>query len=171
MSVALRLYEQLTDAGEDKARARLIAEAFEALESRYPQLSDVATQANLRETELRLQKEIEAIRLEIKQVEGKLRLEIEAVRLEIKQVEGQLQKEIKEVEGRLQKEINEVEGRLQKEIKEVEGRLQKEIESLRLEIKNVEVRLTQAIHRQTVWVVLAVGGVTGLIRWLDVLLK
>ncbi len=135
MGVALRLYEQLTDAGEDKARARLIAEAFETLESRYPQLSDIATQANLRETELRLQKEI------------------------------------KEVEGRLQKEIKEVEGKLQKEIKEVEGRLRIEIEAVRLEIKNVEVRLTQAIHRQTVWVVLAVGGVTGLIRWLDVVLR
>ncbi len=146
MGVALRLYEQLTDAGEDKARARLIAEAFETLESRYPQLSDIATQANLRETELRLQKEI-------------------------KEVEGRLQKEIKEVEGKLQKEIKEVEGKLQKEIKEVEGRLRIEIEAVRLEIKNVEVRLTQAIHRQTVWVVLAVGGVTGLIRWLDVVLR
>ena len=101
MGVALKLYEQLTDAGEDKARARLIAEAFEALESRYPQRSDVATQANLRETELRLQKEIkevegrlqkeiESVRLEIKEVEGKLRLEIEAVRLEIKNVEVRL---------------------------------------------------------------------------------
>ncbi|MFN3884490.1 MAG: hypothetical protein ACK4Q4_06990 [Rhodocyclaceae bacterium] len=146
MGVALKLYEQLTDAGEDKARARLIAEAFEALESRYPQLSDMATQANLRETELRLQKEI-------------------------KEVEGRLQKEIKEVEGKLRLEIKEVEGRLQKEIKEVEGKLRLEIEAVRLEIKEVEVRLTQAIHRQTVWVVLAVGGVTGLIRWLDVLLK
>ncbi|MDM7480980.1 MAG: hypothetical protein P3W96_003045 [Halomonas sp.] len=142
MGVALKLYEQLTDAGEDKARARLIAEAFEALESRYPQLSEVATQANLRETELKLQKEI-------------------------KEVEGRLQKEIKEVEGRLQKEIESV--RL--EIKEVEGKLRLEIEAVRLEIKNVEVRLTQAIHRQTRWVVLAVGGVTGLIRWLDVVLK
>ncbi len=142
MGVALRLYEQLTEAGEDKARAKLIAEAFEALESRYPQLTDMATQANLRETELRLQKEIEATRLEIKQVEAKL------------------QKEIKEVEAKLQKEIREVELRLQ----EVEARLVKDI-------KDVEVRLTQAIHRQTVWVVLAVGGVTGLIRWLDVLLQ
>ena len=34
MGVALELYEQLTDAGEDRARAPLIAEAFEALESR-----------------------------------------------------------------------------------------------------------------------------------------
>lgn len=52
MGVTLRLYEQLTDAGEDEARARLIAEAFEALDSRYPLLSDVATQAYLREAEL-----------------------------------------------------------------------------------------------------------------------
>ncbi len=110
MGVALRLYEQLTDAGEDKARARLIAEAFEALESRYPQLSDVATQGNLRETELRLQKEIKEVegklQREIKEVEGKLRLEIEAVRLEIKEVEGRLQKEIRELEVRLTQAIH-----------------------------------------------------------------
>ncbi|MDF9392345.1 MULTISPECIES: hypothetical protein [Methylococcus] len=109
MSVALRLYEQLTEAGEDKTRAKLIAEAFEHLEDRYPQLKDVATAGQVRETELRLQKEI-------KEVEGKLQKEI-------KEVEARLQKEIKEVEARLQKEIKEVELKLQKEIKEVEVRL------------------------------------------------
>lgn len=88
MSVALRLYEQLTEAGEE-------------LEERYPNLKDVATQGQVRESELRLQKEIEKVRLEIKDVEGKLRKEIEMVRLEIKEVEGRLQKEIKEVEIRL----------------------------------------------------------------------
>ncbi|MFZ4702177.1 MAG: hypothetical protein ACOYMG_19210, partial [Candidatus Methylumidiphilus sp.] len=91
MSVALRLYEQLTEAGEDKTRAKLIAEAFEQVEERYPNLKDIATQGHVRESELRLQKEI-------------------------KEVEGRLQKEIREVEGRLQTEIREVEGRLQKEI-------------------------------------------------------
>jgi len=118
MSVALQFYERMIDAGEDKTRAKVMAEALEALEERYPQLKDIATQSHVRESELRLQKEI------------------------------------KEVEGRLQKEIREVEGRLQKEIREVEGRLQKEIETIRLEIKNVdvrlretEIRLTQAIHR------------------------
>ncbi len=189
MSVALRLFDQLTDAGEDRQRARLIAQAFEELEDRYPELKDIATQGYVRESELRLLKEIEAVRLEIKQVEAGLRKEIEAVRLEIKQVEaglrkeieavrleikeieGKLQKEIKEIEGKLQKEIKEVEGKLQKEIKEVEGKLQKEIEAVRLEIKQVEVRLTQAIHRQTVWVIVAMGSLMGLIRWLDVLLK
>ncbi|MGR8935660.1 MAG: DUF1640 domain-containing protein, partial [Gammaproteobacteria bacterium] len=97
MSVALHLYQQLRDAPDDAARAKIIADAFEQLEDRYPNLKDMATQGHLRETELRLLKEI-------------------------KEVEGRLQKEIKEVEIRLQKEIKEVEGRLQKEIKEVEIR-------------------------------------------------
>ncbi|WP_142804343.1 DUF1640 domain-containing protein [Tepidiphilus sp. J10] len=113
MGAALKLYEELLEAGEDKRRAKLIAEAFEALEARYPDLRDVATHAHLRETELRLLREIEALRLETR----------------------------------------------------------KEIEGVRLEIKNVEVRLTQAIHRQTVWVILAIGGITGFIRWLDVFFK
>jgi hypothetical protein len=54
MSAALRLYEQLTEATDDKTRARLIAEAFDALETRFPQLSDLATQGHVRESELRL---------------------------------------------------------------------------------------------------------------------
>jgi chromosome segregation ATPase len=82
MSVsALHIYEQLTDAPDDKTRARIIAEAIGQLEDGYPQLREVATQPQLRETELRLQKEI-------------------------KEVEASLQKEIKEVEARLSKEIH-----------------------------------------------------------------
>ena len=38
MAVALRLYEQLTAAQDDQTRARLIAEAFEEMENRYPQI-------------------------------------------------------------------------------------------------------------------------------------
>jgi len=134
MSAALRLYEQLTEAKDDKTRARLIAEAFDELEDRFPQLADLATQGHVRESELRLQKEI------------------------------------KEVEGRLRKEITEVEGRLRKEITEVEGRLRKEIEQIRLETKALEVRLTQAIHRQTLWIIGAVGAIVGLVRVLDALI-
>jgi hypothetical protein len=90
MSAALRLYEQLTEAKDDKTRARLIAEAFDELEDRFPQLADLATQGHVRESELRLQKEI-------KEVEGRLRKEIEVVRKEIKEVEGRLLKEIEQV--------------------------------------------------------------------------
>ena len=49
-------------------------------------------------------------------------------------------------------------------IKEVEARLQSEIRSL-------EIRLTQAIHRQTLWVIGAVGAIVGLIRLLDAVIK
>ncbi len=69
MTVALRLYEQLSEATDDKTRARLIAEALGSLEERYPQLGEVATHAHGRESELRLQKEIEVVRKEIKQTE------------------------------------------------------------------------------------------------------
>ena len=88
MSVsALHIYEQLTDAPDDKTRARIIAEAIGQLEDRYPQLREVATQPQLRETELRLQKEI-------KEVEANLQKEIQQTRLEIKEVEARLSKEI-----------------------------------------------------------------------------
>jgi hypothetical protein len=87
---ALQLYRQLTQAGEDETRAHILAEAFAELEDRYPNLKDLATQGHVRESELRLQKEIETVRLE-------LRKEIETVRLEIKQVELRLQKEIESV--------------------------------------------------------------------------
>jgi len=77
MSVsALHIYEQLTDAPDDKTPARIIAEAIGQLEDRYPQLREVATQPQLRETELRLQKEI-------KEVEARLSKEIHLLDLKI----------------------------------------------------------------------------------------
>jgi C4-dicarboxylate-specific signal transduction histidine kinase len=94
MSVALRLYEQLSEAQDDKTRARLIAEAFAQLEDHYPPVKDLATQGQVRETELRLQKEIKEVEAklqkEIREVEARLRLEIEKVRLEIREVEVRL---------------------------------------------------------------------------------
>ncbi|MCF7999985.1 MAG: hypothetical protein K9L25_13200, partial [Methylovulum sp.] len=57
-AVALHLYEKLNEAPDDKARSKAIVEAFSELEERYPNLREVATQRDLSETELRLQKEI-----------------------------------------------------------------------------------------------------------------
>lgn len=56
MTSVVALYEALTTAPDERSRARVIAEAFERLEDRYPHLSELATQAHVRETELRLQK-------------------------------------------------------------------------------------------------------------------
>ncbi|MGZ8244958.1 hypothetical protein [Methylomagnum sp.] len=108
MSVALKVFEQLTEAGEDRTKARVIAEAFEHLEERYPQLKEVATQGQVRETELRLLKEIETVRLEIKEVEVKLTKEIESVRLQIKEIEAKLSRDIEQS----RREIRETEIRL-----------------------------------------------------------
>jgi hypothetical protein len=146
--VALHLYRKLHEARNDEARSDAIVEAFSELEERFPGLKDTATRQHLGETELRLQKEIEGVRLEIKQVEGNLRKEIEQVRLEIKQVEGSLRKEIEQV-------------RL--EIEQV--RL--EIEKNRTDMKRIELEMARAMHRQTLWVVGSIGTLITVIRLLD----
>jgi fructoselysine-6-P-deglycase FrlB-like protein len=80
MMTAVELYEALASAPDDRSRAKLIAEAFERLEERYPHLPELATQGHVRESELRLQKEIEKIRAElitrIEQVRAELKADI-----------------------------------------------------------------------------------------------
>jgi len=83
MTSSVALYEALTSAPDDRTRARVIAEAFERLEERYPHLPDLATQGHVRESELRLQKEIEQVRAELRKSELRLQKEIEQVRAEI----------------------------------------------------------------------------------------
>ena len=99
MSVtALHLYEQLREAPDENARAKAIAEAFGVLEDRFPQIREMATQGHVRESELRLQKEIKEVEakllVEIRNVDAritelelKIEKEIHGVRLEIKGVE------------------------------------------------------------------------------------
>ena len=87
MSAALKLYTQLTEASDDKTRARLIADAFDALEGRFPQITDLATQGHVRKSELRLQKEI-------KEVEARLQERIARIEVQIKQVEVNLHQAI-----------------------------------------------------------------------------
>lgn len=151
MGLALRLYEQLSEATDERVRFRLIADAIGELEDSWPRPGEVARAGDVRESELRLQKEIEVVRKEI-----------EVVRKEIKEVELRLQHEL----GEVRKEIKELELRLQKEIKQVELQVQQ----VRVELKTTEANLRGAIHRQTLWVVGAVGSVVGLVRLLDWLL-
>ena len=94
MISSVALYEALTTAPDDRARARVIAEAFERLEERYPHLPELATQAHVRESELRLQKEIEQVRAEIEQV-----------RAGIEQVRAELKRDIEQVRADLTLEI------------------------------------------------------------------
>jgi chromosome segregation ATPase len=130
MNSVIDLYDKLRLAPDDNVRARVIAEAFEALENRYPHLQYLVTTRDLSETELKLTKEIEAVRLqteavrsELKETELKLAKEIETVRAELKETELKLTKEIEAV--RLQTEA------IRSELKETELRLTKEIEAVR----------------------------------------
>ncbi len=95
MSAALQLYEQLTEAPDDKTRARLIAEAFDVLEARFPQINDLAIQGHVRESELRLQQGVEQVRGELRESELRLQKEIEQVRAELKLDIAQLRAELK----------------------------------------------------------------------------
>jgi hypothetical protein len=148
MGLALKLYEQLTEAPDDRTRFRLIVDAIGELEEGWPRPGELARAGDVRESELRLQKEIEIVRKEIKEVELRL------------------QKEIEDVRG----EIRGAELRLQKEIKEVELRLQREIEQVRVDLKQTDANLRTAMHRQTIWIIAAIGAVAGFIRLLDWLL-
>ena len=84
MGSAVELYEKLRSAPDDQTRAKLIAEAFERIEERYPEITDLATASQVRESELRLQKEIEQVRSEletrIEQVRAELKVDIAQVK-------------------------------------------------------------------------------------------
>ncbi len=161
MSVALQLYQQLRDAPDEDARAKIIATAFEQLEDRYPNLKNVATHSDVREGELRLQKEIvEAegrLRAEIKELEGRLQAEMKELegrlQAEMKELEGRLQAEMKELEGRLQTEMKDLEIRLMTEMKELEGRLQKQIKEVDYRIHQVELKVAETKSELVRWVV------------------
>lgn len=114
------LYDSLLAAEDERARARIIANAFERLEDRYPELKDMVTASGLRETELRLQKEIEQMRLRIEEVRSELGKEIEHVRAE-------LFKEIEHVRAELSKEIEQVRADLSRDIEHLRADLTREI--------------------------------------------
>ncbi len=113
----VNLYDSLINAPDDRTRARIIASAFEDLEERYPALRDLATASGLRETELRLQKEIaqvradlsiqiEQVRKETQQVRADLSIQIEQVRKETQQVRADLTRDIHNTKTELQAAIH-----------------------------------------------------------------
>ena len=157
MGYAVKIYQAFK---EDEEKARILAEAFEELEKRYPQFFDLPTKEELSVVKLELQKEIEELRKEIKQLEGEwrkeivkskgeLEIKIEQIRKEIEQLRGELserieqtRKEIEQVRGEFRKEIEQtrkeieqIKGELQKEIEQVKGSLKKEIEQVKGELK------------------------------------
>ena len=111
----------------EEKKSEIIAEIMDEFQKTYPDLQYHATKADVKETELKLQKEIENVKLEI-----------EEVRKEIREIETKLTKEIKEVEAKLTKDIKEVEAKLTEKIKELDLKFTKDI-------KEVEAKLTEKI--------------------------
>jgi dsDNA-specific endonuclease/ATPase MutS2 len=171
MGLALKLYEDLSAAPDDAARFRLIVDTIDALEQQWPRAGELALKSDVRESELRLQKEIELVRSELKK-------EIELLRSELKKdiaaLRGEVQTEIANLRGEVQKDIMGLRGEIQREIAQLRADTQKDIarlevglERVRVELKATEASLRTAIHRQTIWVVGAVGAVVGLVRLLE----
>jgi DNA repair exonuclease SbcCD ATPase subunit len=105
MGSAVELYEKLASAPDEKTRARLIAEAFERMEERYPEITDLATRTQLSETELRLQKEIVQIRADMHEMDAR-----------IHEMDGRLTKEIEQVRAELKTDIEQVRAELKTDI-------------------------------------------------------
>ncbi|MBK1644306.1 DUF1640 domain-containing protein [Thiocapsa imhoffii] len=148
MTSAVALYEALSTAPDERSRARVIAEAFERLEDRYPHLPDLATQAHVREAELRLQKEIEQIRADLRATELRLQQEIEQIRADLRATELRLQQEIEQIraelratELRLQQEIEQIRAELKADIEHVRADLTLKIEQLRGDIAQTKIDL------------------------------
>ena len=136
------LYDSLLAAEDERARARIIANAFERLEDRYPELRDMVTASGMRESELRLQQEIEKTRLRIEEVRAELGKEIERVRAD-------LSKEIERVRANLSKEIEQVRADLSKEIEQVRADLGRDIEHLRADLTREIAQGNQKVLRWT----------------------
>nr|VFK39842.1 MAG: hypothetical protein BECKTC1821D_GA0114238_100716 [Candidatus Kentron sp. TC]VFK57165.1 MAG: hypothetical protein BECKTC1821F_GA0114240_101516 [Candidatus Kentron sp. TC] len=164
MGVGLKFYEQFIEAPDDKSRAWILAEAFDAIKHRYPEIKDLATGAVLRESELKLTKEIEVVRKETKETELKIIEQVEASRQGTKDIELKLTREIKGTELRFTREIKDMELKLTKAIKDVE----KEIETVRKEIKDTEARLHQSIVNQTRWFLGGLAMLGAIFKLVDV---
>ena len=156
MNSVVELYEALASAPDERARARVIAEAFERLEERYPHLPDLATRTHLSETELRLQKDIEQLRGELRQTELRL------------------QKEIVQLRGDLTAEIEQLRGEVKTQIEQLRGEVKTEIEQLRGELRQTELRLQKEIERSRnsllLWLIplmfAQVGAIAALVKLL-----
>jgi len=161
MSAVLDLYDRLRHAPDEETRARVIAEAFDLLESRYPHLDYLVTVRHLSETELKLTKEIEAVRGEVKATELKLTKEIEAVRGEVKATELKLTKEIEAVRG----EVKATELKLVKEIEQVRADLTKEIEAVRAQVAITAAETRSSILKWSFLFWLSQFGAVMLLLW------
>ena len=138
MLSSVALYDALATAPDDRARARVIAEAFERLEERYPHLPDLATQGHVRESELRILKEIEQVRGDQRATELRLQKEIEQLRAELKA-------DIEQLRAELKADIEQLRAEVKADIEQLRADLTLDIERLRGEVARGKIDLLKWI--------------------------
>jgi len=150
MGSVISFYEQLVGTEDDRERMRLIAEALERLEHR-PLPDNVATSEQLRETELRLQKEIEQVRHETELIRAELKQDIEQVRAELKQdieqVRAELKQDIEQVRAELKQDIAALHADLEKRTGELDVKIEQVRAELNVKIEQVRADLGRDIER------------------------
>jgi predicted RNA-binding protein with PIN domain len=105
MGLALALYEKLTEAPDDATRFRLIVDTIDALEQQRPSGSDIALRADVRESELRLQREIAELRAEVQKDIAELQKAMGELRADVDRDVAQLQASIERTKTDLLKWI------------------------------------------------------------------
>ena len=143
------VYEQLLSAPDDKTRARIIATAFERLEDRYPELKDLATATGVRETELRLLKEIEKIRQETQQIRADMHKSEQQIQANMHAMEQQIRKEIEQIRA----DMHAMEQKISKDIEQIradmhamEQKISKDIEQIRADMHTMEQKISKDIE-------------------------
>jgi uncharacterized protein YjbJ (UPF0337 family) len=153
MGSVVELYEALASAPDERTRARVIAAAFERLEERYPHLPDLVTNQQLRETELRLQKEIEQARADLT--------------LRIEQLRGEVKTDIEQLRGEVKTQIEQLRGEVKTQIEQLRGEVKADIEQLRGEVKTAIERSRNTLLMWLIPLMFAqVGAMAALVKLL-----
>ena len=154
----LKYSKRLKDAGVPDKQAEAEVEALaEALEVN---LKDLPTKDDLtRETGL--------LRRDLKELESSLKRDMKelesSLKRDIKELESSLKRDIKELEGSQKRDLKELETSLKHDLTESESRLKHENELMRLEMRDIERRMTIKLGGL---MVVAVGAVATLVKLL-----
>ena len=154
----LKYAKRLKDAGvpdkQAEAEVEALAEALEVNLKDLPTKDDLTRETGLLRRDL---KELEtSLKRDMKELESSLKRDI-------KELEGSQKRDIKELEGSQKRDLKELETSLKHDLTESESRLKHENELMRLEMRDIERRMTIKLGGL---MVVAVGAVATLVKLL-----
>ena len=154
----LKYSKRLKDAGvpdkQAEAEVEALAEALEVNLKDLPTKDDLTRETGLLRRDL---KELEtSLKRDMKELESSLKRDI-------KELESSLKRDIKELEGSQKRDLKELETSLKHDLTESESRLKHENELMRLEMRDIERRMTIKLGGL---MVVAVGAVATLVKLL-----